>query len=472
MNLGVGLVADRPPSDKPDPPRRDIDWLWNTVTVSGPSQTVARFRDIARGTNAAPWRVDLDYEEARLLAPMASAGNEARLLARALREVIAARQERVSSHWAGPGRCPFDLYRLVPVPAEILALGSGDPMSLRWLQENWGTAKPLRHVTILDRLEDKRLRRSARFSVRFQSADWTPGKRSFGSGGSGASSCSTCGRTTAMSEVAERAGGEDSRGSGDRLWDDWDTPPRIPSSPELHLEGFEGTLDLLLDLVERQRIDLGRISVLQLAEQFVSAMDRLVDHVPLERRADWLVTASRLVLLWSRLCFPASPEAKADAERETRRTIDRLAEVQFTRAAAAWLERQPQLGRDVFRRGMGLSPRVSSYMDLMEACLTLLIREEEQFTFDPQAVAVFLVTSLPFKVSDLIETIRSRLLVQDRALPFESFIPSAKSSPPAQNEAAMAVGHTFTAALELARLGEATISQHADFATMFISRQF
>ena len=172
--MGLSLLADGSPLDETDTSKRDIDWFWTTVTVSRPAGTVARFRRTACGTNAAPWHVDLDYEEARLLAAMASAGAEARLLARALREVIAARQERVSSHWAGPGRCLFDLHRLVPIPADILALGSGDPASLRWRQENWGTAKPLRHVTILDRLEDKRLRRSARFSVRFQSADWTP----------------------------------------------------------------------------------------------------------------------------------------------------------------------------------------------------------------------------------------------------------------------------------------------------------
>ena len=43
----------------------------------------------------------------------------------------------------------------------------------------------------------------------------------------------------------------------DVLWDDWETPPRVPSAPVLHLEGFDGPLDLLLDLAERQRLDLG-----------------------------------------------------------------------------------------------------------------------------------------------------------------------------------------------------------------------
>jgi segregation and condensation protein A len=58
----------------------------------------------------------------------------------------------------------------------------------------------------------------------------------------------------------------------------------VPGTPVVHLDGFDGPMDLLLDLAERQRIDFGRMSVLDLAEQFVAAMDRLVGRVPLERR--------------------------------------------------------------------------------------------------------------------------------------------------------------------------------------------
>ena len=152
----------------------DVDWLWNTLTVSGPADQVARFRALARGTNAAPWYVDLDHEEARLLAPMAAAGVEARLLARALREVIASKQERIRDTWAGPGRCLLDLYRLLPVPHQILHLGADHPAALGWLHAHWGTTRPLRNVSLIERLDDRRLKRSARFPLRFQSADRTP----------------------------------------------------------------------------------------------------------------------------------------------------------------------------------------------------------------------------------------------------------------------------------------------------------
>ena len=125
--------------------------------------------------------------------------------------------------------------------------------------------------------------------------------------------------------------------------DDWDTPPRVPAVPELHLDGFDGPMDLLLDLAERQRIDLGRMSVLDLVEQFVAAMDRLAGRVTIERQADWLVLATRLVLLRSRLLFSASPQEAVTAEQDAAAEEQLLSERLRMRAAAAWLEARPQL---------------------------------------------------------------------------------------------------------------------------------
>ncbi len=154
--------------------RLDAEWLRNLLAVSGLAETVARFRTAAQGTNCAPWHLDLDHEEARLLAPMAGAGHEARVLAQELREVIAARHDRVLAGWAGPGTCPLDLHRLIPIPPHILQLGEDAPGAQRWLWQHWGTTQPLRQVRVDESRGDKRLRRSARFLVEFRSADWTP----------------------------------------------------------------------------------------------------------------------------------------------------------------------------------------------------------------------------------------------------------------------------------------------------------
>ena len=196
--------------------------------------------------------------------------------------------------------------------------------------------------------------------------------------------------------------------TGAPLWDDWDTPPRVPTIPVLHLDGFDGPMDLLLDLAERQRIDLGRISVVALVEQFVAAMDRLTTQVPVERRADWIVVATRLVLLRSQLMFPASPEAVAEAEQEAARAIARLDALRVVRAAAAWLQARPQLGHDVFARPRsGPDPRVASYMALMEACLTVLRGREGL----PDATASVYHPSIPelFRVPGALLRMRAKL---------------------------------------------------------------
>jgi hypothetical protein len=150
------------------------DWLLHRLTVSGPAAAVARFREAARGTNAIPWHLDLDEEEARLLAPMATLGPEARALARELREVIAARHDAVLARWAEPGACPLDLHRLIPVPPAILRLGERAPEAQAWLWTQWGTTQPLGKVQVIEDRPDRRLRRAARVVYGFTSADWTP----------------------------------------------------------------------------------------------------------------------------------------------------------------------------------------------------------------------------------------------------------------------------------------------------------
>jgi len=74
----------------------------------------------------------------------------------------------------------------------------------------------------------------------------------------------------------------------------------------------------------------------------------LAAQVPIERRADWLVMATRLVLLRSRLLFPATPEAAATAEREAAQELAPIDKLRFVRAATSWLQARPQLGHDVY----------------------------------------------------------------------------------------------------------------------------
>ena len=130
-----------------------------------------------------------------------------------------------------------------------------------------------------------------------------------------------------------------------------DDRPAETGRLDLQLDGFEGPLDLLLDLARAQKVDLARISILRLVEQFLAAVDG-ARRVRLELAADWLVMAAWLTWLKSRLLLPDdAPEAEEGMEAADALAA-RLLALQGIRAAAAWLVDRPQLGRDVWGRGV------------------------------------------------------------------------------------------------------------------------
>ena len=89
-----------------------------------------------------------------------------------------------------------------------------------------------------------------------------------------------------MSADGDPAGADLLPESPEPLWDDWERPLRVPSVPELHVDGFDGPLDLLLGLAESARIDLSRLSIAALVEQLAGALARYERDGPLERRAE------------------------------------------------------------------------------------------------------------------------------------------------------------------------------------------
>ena len=117
------------------------------------------------------------------------------------------------------------------------------------------------------------------------------------------------------------------------------------------LDGFEGPLDLLLELARRQKVDLARISVLALAEQYLLFVES-ARKLRLELAADYLVMAAWLAFLKSRLLLPAPPpDAEPDASALAEALARRLRKLQAIRQAAELLVNRPRLGRDFFARG-------------------------------------------------------------------------------------------------------------------------
>jgi len=117
------------------------------------------------------------------------------------------------------------------------------------------------------------------------------------------------------------------------------------------VDGFEGPLDLLLELARRQKVDLARISILALAEQYLAFVEA-ARKLRLELAADYLVMAAWLAYLKSRLLLPAPAKAEDGEAAELADALaQRLHRLEQIRKAGAALIGRPQLGRDFFARG-------------------------------------------------------------------------------------------------------------------------
>lgn len=117
------------------------------------------------------------------------------------------------------------------------------------------------------------------------------------------------------------------------------------------VDGFEGPLDLLLELARRQKVDLHRISILALAEQYLAFVEE-ARRLRLELAADYLVMAAWLAYLKSRLLLPEPPKGEEPTATDLATALAlRLRRLEAIREAAKKLGERPQLGREVFARG-------------------------------------------------------------------------------------------------------------------------
>jgi segregation and condensation protein A len=234
----------------------------------------------------------------------------------------------------------------------------------------------------------------------------------------------------------------------------------------LHLQGFEGPLDLLLDLARQQKLDLAAISILDLVEQFLAVVEG-ARRVRLELAADWLVMAAWLAWLKSRLLVPATNEEAEEGELAAEQLAARLRDLARVRQLAEWLGQQPQLGQEVFARGApedlteidnsGISASLAA---LLRAYLAVARRGLSQQTYIPP-------THLLWSVQDAIERL-TRML---GGLPpgwtsLETLLPDGLTSPLQRRNA---YASALVASLEMARNGLLALEQHAAFAPILLS---
>jgi segregation and condensation protein A len=231
------------------------------------------------------------------------------------------------------------------------------------------------------------------------------------------------------------------------------------------VDGFEGPLDLLLTLSRTQKVDLRRISVLQLAEQYLGFIER-AKSLRIELAADYLVMAAWMAFLKSRLLLPPEPGDEGPSGEELAAHLAfQLERLEAMRRSAARLMARDQLGRDFFARGIPedvASTRKVTYsatvLDLMQAYARVRTRDD----FEPLTVsrdAIYTMEQALERMKGLIG-----LALDWGAL--EQFLPDGWTTDPKKRRSATAA--TFAASLELAKLGKLELRQDEVFAPILV----
>ncbi len=234
----------------------------------------------------------------------------------------------------------------------------------------------------------------------------------------------------------------------------------------LKLEGFEGPLDLLLDLARAQKVDLAKISILALVDQYLAVIEG-ARKVRLELAAEWLVMAAWLTWLKSRLLLPAGADEAEDPEQLAERLTGRLKALELIRAAAAWLGRRPILGIDVFVQGshedhtvIDNSRLVIDQAAFLSAYLRGRRRGTKRVAYQPRPLSWF-------TVQDALKRLTSLLGAMPDWSSLERFLPSLPGSP---LERRAALSSTLIAGLELARGGQVRLRQTEAFGPILVGR--
>jgi segregation and condensation protein A len=226
-------------------------------------------------------------------------------------------------------------------------------------------------------------------------------------------------------------------------------------------------LDLLLELARRQRVDLVKISVPRLVDQYLLAVAD-IERADLIQRADWLVMMAWLTWLKSRLLLPIDPDEAREAAQAEKMLTRRLAELDEVRTVADWLNGQPQLGWDTFERGrVGMDKIVmpgADFVMLLEACLSILRVAEKRpaQVYQPRKILEW----SPHQAMTRIEAILEKHPQGGDLLGFVPRLP--EKLPNRVGSIRAAIASTLIAGLEMARNAQVNLRQKAPFAPIMV----
>jgi segregation and condensation protein A len=249
-------------------------------------------------------------------------------------------------------------------------------------------------------------------------------------------------------------------------WIDTQAQPAAEDVMYVDVGGYEGPLDLLLDLARRQKVDLAAISVLALAEQYLAFIET-VREKRIEVAADYLVMAAWLAYLKSRLMVPQAPsDDEPSGEMLAAMLQFRLKRLEAMRRAASQLMNRPRLGFQVYARGMP-EPIEVNRRNAWEASLYDLLKA---YAGQRERSVVTDYTPIQRTVWSLQEArdILQRLIGDSiEWVAMDAYLADYLGTPA---ERATIRASSFASSLELVRLGQIELRQTETFGPLFMRR--
>ncbi len=234
----------------------------------------------------------------------------------------------------------------------------------------------------------------------------------------------------------------------------------------LDLDGFDGPIDLLLQLARDEKIDLVRLSIARLAEQYIAFVER-AQHLRFELAADYLVMAAWLAYLKSRLLVPQAEDSDEPTAEELAEALAlQLRRLEAVQLAARELALRPRLGSSVLPRGMiepfapsgASAPPEFTLFQLLDAYATCRRKADRPEHYE-----------IPPLNLDSVEIALDRLSVIIGSLPdwtvLTRFLPG-RAATPLRSRAEIAA--TFGASLELVKQGVLDLRQDSAFGTIYV----
>jgi len=232
----------------------------------------------------------------------------------------------------------------------------------------------------------------------------------------------------------------------------------------LDLDGFAGPIDLLLTLARDQKVDLTRISILALAEQYLAFVAE-ARRIRLELAADYLVMAAWLAYLKSRLLLPAEAVGEEPTGAEMAAALQfQLQRLEAMRNAAEKLMARPRLGRDVFPRGAPEGLRVVT-LGVLDVSLFELLAAYATIQRRGKAAPLTIGSTALYSVDQAIHRLTRMLGELPEWTTLDSLLPHDIHDPLLRRSA---LASTFVASLELAKTGELEVRQDGAFGDIYL----